>query len=444
MSSPYTQTPLETTAFTVAAYIRVAALSVAAFEYLQVLPFVYRLLREPWTTGRISSTFVLFFLLQATSIAVLTITNVGFFATNFSYAECLRFYILPGIFKLFQAGVVQIILGLRAWSISRKSRGIAFFIVAIYIVCGTFAWLTTLYNRRIAWKPDLRNCSSIGPRGVLGGWDYYIVAFSYDFAVTCISGWYLIRMSPSPRSALAAQGMSRLPRMILIDGLWYFVVLSAANLASVAFYRIIDIRFSGHSPDVAGDLQTAAATLGYAVRWIMTQKMMVHLHEAAIARREDSIAEALSIGAAKGNNTQTRPSSSMHGASAFRARFTKTTTRHLSLTVPDFDDDAESFDERLEGRTPSGLGAAPGLEDAKEERCPSDAEGADGRMDEEEERMDEGVSVRVERTYQIPSAAGRRKAAEAMSMSGVGAGAASQVRYSRDVGTGSGESGRGT
>nr|GAT44409.1 predicted protein [Mycena chlorophos] len=433
MSSPYTQTPLETTAFTVAAYIRVAALSVAAFEYLQVLPFVYRLLREPWTTGRISSTFILFFLLQATSIAVLTITNVGFFATNFSYAECLRFYILPGIFKLFQAGVVQIILGLRAWSISRKSRSVAFFIVAIYVVCGTFAWLTTLYNRRIAWKPDLRNCSSIGPRGVLGGWDYYIVAFSYDFAVTCISGWYLIRMSPSPRSALAAQGMSRLPRMILIDGLWYFVVLSAANLASVAFYRIIDIRFSGHSPDVAGDLQTAAATLGYAVRWIMTQKMMVHLHEAAIARREDSIAEALSIGAAKGqqayNNTQTRPSSSMHGASAFRARFTKTTTRHLSLTVPDFDDDAESFDERLEGRTPSGLGTAPGLEDVKEERCPSasdeDGVGVDGD--------EEGVSVRVE----IPSAAGRRKAAEAMSMSG--ANAAAQVRYSRDVGAASGE-----
>nr|GAT47254.1 predicted protein [Mycena chlorophos] len=382
MSSLDTQTLRETTAFAIAAYIRVAALSVATFEYLRVLPFVVRLFREPWTTGRISSTFLLLFLLQATSIAVLTITNVAFFATNFSYAECNRFYLLPGIFKLFQAGVVQIVLGLRAWTLSRKSRGVALFIVAIYVICSTvrtplpvlvlriqadatlhaqFAWLTTLYNRRISWNPDLRNCTSIGPRGVFGGWDYYIVAFSYDLAATCISGWYLIRMSPSPRSALAARGLSHLQRMILIDGFWYFVVLSAANLASVAFYRIIDIRFSNHSPDVAGDLQTAAATLGYAVRWIMTQKMMMHLHEVAMARREDSIAEVLSIGAAKGN-TQTRPSSSMNG-SAFHGHFNKATTPHLSLTAPDFDEG--SFDERLEGRTPSGVGAAPGLEDVQ-------------------------------------------------------------------------------
>ncbi|KAF7317428.1 hypothetical protein HMN09_00479500 [Mycena chlorophos] len=429
-------------ALEIGGYIRVAALAVGAFDYFQVLPFTVRLSREPWTTGRISSTFVLFFLLQVTSITVLTVSDAGFFSNSFSYAACQRFFLLPGICKLLQAGVVQVILGLRAWNLARKSRAVALFIIAAYIVCGTLACITTVYKRTIAWKPTIRNCSSVGPSGVLGGWVYYGVAFAYDFIVTCISGWYLLRMALPPRTAVT--GMSRLSRMILIDGLWYFVVLSAANLASVAFYRITDIKFSTKDPAVKGDLQTAAATMGYAVRWIMAQKMIINLHQAAIARREDSIADALSTA----GHVTTRMETNTPGGGRRRTRRTKTRTKtgRFSFTVPDFE---ESFDSRMEARTPTSALGLLRLEGVKEE---GEVEG-DGGVDEEEEEEEDGhehgdplgvsedkdvVSVHLERSFQL-SSAGRRKAAEALSMGRSRSG--SGVRYSSDVASGSRESG---
>ncbi|KAF7304191.1 hypothetical protein MIND_00651200 [Mycena indigotica] len=273
---------------------------------------------------------------------------------------CERFFRFPGIFKLVQAMACQAILGVRAYNLSRKSPTVGYLLACAYVVCCTFEGVTTIYGRRMMYTEPLGNCSSIGPHGQLGGWVYYNVAFIYDFVVTMTSIIYLLKLKPTGSSV-----MSRVSRMMLVDGLGYFLVLALANLSSLAFYRTTDIKFSG-TPENAGQLQTAVASLGYCLRWVMSQKLIIHLHEASVARREDSM-----------NNIVTRDGT-------YNPQFTSVKTGGFSLTVPDF----ESSDDQTR---PSDDTRASSERHAQ----------ARGRPQQEpqwEEEEDHQVEVRIERT----------------------------------------------
>lgn len=306
---------------TFASYVRTVSLAISAYDYLQTLPFEYRISVEAWKTRRMSLSFILFMVVRYTSILVLTISNVAFFCHNFSFAVCQRYFLTPSIFKLFQAMVTQAILGVRAYNLSRKSAHVGYAIICIYLICCAFQWITTLFDRKISWNPNVRNCATIGPHGELGGWVYYAVAIVYDFSMTAFCVAFLLKLKPTSSSV-----MSRVSRMMLVDGLWYFIVLALANLSSLSFYRVTDSKFAS-MPTVAGQVQTAVASLGYCVRWVMSQKLIIHLYEASIARRNESIQNAITVG--------THFTSAKTGVPG-----------RLSLTVPSLDDDEWSVESR--------------------------------------------------------------------------------------------------
>ncbi|KAF7327210.1 hypothetical protein MKEN_00298100 [Mycena kentingensis (nom. inval.)] len=272
-------------------YVRTASLAVGAYDYLQTLPFEVRISLEAWRNRRMSASFIFFMLIRYTSIWVLTLAHVGYFATTFTVSSCSRFYLLASIFKMFQAMVSQAILvhrvGFRAYSLSRKSPTVGYALLSVYLVCVPLEWMTSVYRRRISFNPAVGNCGSIGPNGAFGGWVYYCVAIIYDFIMTMFCIVFLLRLKP-----LATSFMARVSRMMLVDGLWYFLVLGLANVACAVFYRITDIKFAS-TPRMTGEMQTAAASLGYTVRWIMSQKLIIHLHEASMARRDESLADAV-------------------------------------------------------------------------------------------------------------------------------------------------------
>ncbi|KAH9027459.1 hypothetical protein EDB83DRAFT_1910910 [Lactarius deliciosus] len=65
--------------------LRVASLTIAAYDYLLTLPAEYRLYKS---SNRRSTGLILFVLLRYSSIMVLVISNVGFFHHNFTPKTC--------------------------------------------------------------------------------------------------------------------------------------------------------------------------------------------------------------------------------------------------------------------------------------------------------------------------------------------------------------------
>ncbi|KAJ6593634.1 hypothetical protein B0H19DRAFT_28506 [Mycena capillaripes] len=306
-----------TTSYEIPAYMRVASVAIAFYDYLQTLPFEWRMWREQWKGRRLTLSFTLFILIRYASILVLTVSNVGFFYTHFTERICERYLLVPSIFKVVQTMVSQAILGFRAYNLSRKSAMIGLALLSIYILACSLEWVTTLFKRQIEFHPvppDVHgNCGSSSPRTLTGGWVHYAVSIVYDFITSALCIVFLLRLRPSGGSV-----MSRVVRMMLVDGVWYFVALAMINALNLGFYRI-----SQH------EVQTAAASLGYCVTFVMSQRLLIHLHDASVERRNESIAAAVTI---------TQHIASVRDVSrAIRSQFESKNGMGFNLTVPDFD-----------------------------------------------------------------------------------------------------------
>ncbi|KAF9467334.1 hypothetical protein BDZ94DRAFT_1249105 [Collybia nuda] len=302
-------------AYTIAAYMRVASMAISLYDYLETLPTAWKFYKEHYKTRRISLSAVLFVLIRATSVLVLTISNVGFFYGHFTPETCRKFYLLPPTFKVLQVMVSQAILGIRAWNLSRRSRVVCYFLLCVYTTSTVLQWITSIHQRepRIGLTTH-HNCRAYNPRNDLGAWTYYAIAVVYDFATTGISIVYLLKYKLTSNSSM----MSKLTRMMLYDGVGYFFALTAVNILNLILYK-----------GSAQNIQTAGASLAYCVSWIMSQRLLIHLYDVSRERRNDSINEAITI-------TQNLESA-RDVARAIRTQFEQKTGNGFELTVPDFD-----------------------------------------------------------------------------------------------------------
>jgi len=289
---------------------------------------------------------VLFFLIQFFSILVLVVSNVGFFYSHFTATSCQRFYYWPSVFKVIQAMVSQAILGVRAFNLSRRSTRIGLLLAGLFISACALEWVTNFYGRIPFYDLNWGNCRNIPQVGLLGSWIYYAIAIIYDLATSAISITYLLKHHLSSSSSGL---MSRLTKMMLYDGLGYFFALTVINAVNLIVY---------HSNE---SIRTAACSLGYCLTWIMSQRLLMHLHNASRERRNESINQAVTI-------TQSIESARQI-SKAMRAQFEPKTGLAIQLTVPDFDLDTMDSDGEL----------------------PDDV----------------GVEVRIERTFELHHRSGR-------------------------------------
>ncbi|KAJ7128948.1 hypothetical protein C8R43DRAFT_686416 [Mycena crocata] len=305
------------TSYEISGYMRVASLAIAGQDFLQTLPFEIRMYREQWSARHLTLSLVLFFLIRYTSILVLAVSNIGFFYTHFTPRTCRIYYLIPPILKVVQAMVSQAILGVRAYNLSRKSVWIGRSLIIIYLSCCTLEWVTTLYGRRMVVS-SFGNCASSSPHGLFGGWVHYCVAIIYDWTTSIFCIYFLLKLKP-----LSTSMMGRVTKMMLADGVGYFAALALVNALNLGFYR---------ATPLADEVQTAAASLGYSVTFIMSQKLLIHLHEASLERRNESIGAAVTV-------TQ-HISTARDVSRAMRSQFESKNGRRSDLTVPDFELDS--------------------------------------------------------------------------------------------------------
>jgi len=112
---------------------------------------------------------------------------------------------------------------------------------------------------------------------------------------------------------------SKVARMMLYDGIGYFAALTAVNILNLIIYR------------ASQDLQTSAASLGYTVTWIMSKRLIIHLHEVSVERRNED------VDAPTFSQSLTEPPSI---TSKVIPQQSKAPSVSLDLTIPEFEEDA--------------------------------------------------------------------------------------------------------
>jgi hypothetical protein len=173
--------------------------------------------------------------------------------------------------------VSQAILGIRTYNIAQRNKWIGRIVASTYSFATVFLWFTALYNRQAEMTDGNCMTGSAHPDQTISAWSFYLAAMLYDFLVLSISTHHLLKL----RSSMTISTSSKLLNILLYDGLGYFVALTAINLVNIFLYR-----------GVGGAIQSSGASMEYAVIWIMSQRILIHLREAR-ARQTSLVVEQI-------------------------------------------------------------------------------------------------------------------------------------------------------
>ncbi|KAF9780475.1 hypothetical protein BJ322DRAFT_294885 [Thelephora terrestris] len=248
-------------------FLRIASMAVASYDYILTLPVELRMYRS-MSKHRFgwSINVVLFILIRYISIILLTTSNVGWFYRGFSPIACSLYYSVTPALKVTQIVISQIIIGYRTWNVSQRSSDIGtFFLMFGFAISG----LESFANIR-THTPDQTsgNCTPVSAQSPVPQWVFYLLSTIFDLVVIGLSSFFLIN------SARGISRMTSILRMLFYDGLGYIVVLTAANVLNIILYQ----KNSESSPETSG------ASFGYTAVWIMSQRILIHIHEAAEVR----------------------------------------------------------------------------------------------------------------------------------------------------------------
>jgi len=176
------------------------------------------------------------------------------------------------VFKVIQIMVSQAILGIRTYNIAMRKVWIGKFLLSMYIIAVTFQWYSNLAHRIPVMTDGNCMIESTHPDQPVSSWSFYLTAMLYDLLTLSISTVYLLKPNAAevmfPQQMALILAPARIMKTLLYDGLGYFVALTAVNLMNVFLYR-----------GAARAVQTSGASLGYAITWIMSQRILYHLRD---------------------------------------------------------------------------------------------------------------------------------------------------------------------
>jgi hypothetical protein len=251
-------------------YLRIASISIALYDYIITLPAEWRFYRSQSSIFNLSIACILFILIRYVSIIVMLVSNYGNFATNFTQETCQHYYMMAPIFKVIQTMVSQVILGVRTWNIARRNRRIGMVLVSLFFTSITLDWFTNMFAR-IPVVVD-GNCTPGNSGKTLSAWLYYVIAMMYDLVILTISTTHLLQYD------ILSSRLERVVKVLMYDGIGYLVVLTGSNILNIVLYRESNVQ-----------TQSAGASIGYAVTWIMSQRILIHLREMQEAPRVESV-----------------------------------------------------------------------------------------------------------------------------------------------------------
>jgi len=250
-------------------YLRIASLSVALYDFILTLPAEWRFYRNQRSITRLSTACLLFILIRYSSILILFISNYGYFATSFTAESCQRFFLVAPVVKVIQTMVSQAILGIRTINIARQKPWVKWVVIASFTIITALEWFINLFHRDALTING--NCSAGNSGAHLSVWVYYLLSMLYDLVTLSISTVFLFKMN------IRDKRFSRLPKIMLYDGLGYFIILTVSNIINIILYRMKNQA-----------IQSIGSNPGFVVVWIMSQRILIHLREVA-AKSNDGV-----------------------------------------------------------------------------------------------------------------------------------------------------------
>jgi len=203
-------------------------------------------------------------------MAEFVFSGVGFFYHHFPPEVCTHYGYLGPVFKVLQVMTSHAILGVRTYNIAQRKVWVGRTLIVAYLVALGFEWFTE-FNQRYPMQVN-GNCviGTPHPDRFLSAWTFYFVAMIFDTLTLSIATYYLLKAQKAAVSAA-----SKLLKMLLYDGLGYFVALTAVNLANIVLFRQ-----ANHS------IQASGVNIAYAITWTMSQRILIHAREARTEQAE--------------------------------------------------------------------------------------------------------------------------------------------------------------
>ncbi|KAG2121731.1 hypothetical protein DEU56DRAFT_904593, partial [Suillus clintonianus] len=260
-------------------YLRIASVSIAIYDYILTLPAEWRFYRNQSSFFHMSLACALFILIRYGSILVILFSNYGYFSAAFTLQTCQQYYLLAPVFKAIQTMISQVILGVRTFNIARRDRRIGIALLLLYLFSTAAEWFADLFHGSQPTAATVNgNCTSANSGRVLSTWFYYLAVILYDIVMVTISTMHLMRYNP------LSSRIQQLIRVLIYDGIGYFIVLSgklcsacdehppnipsASNVLNLILYHTTNI-----------ETQSAGASIGYVVTWIMSQRILINIRE---------------------------------------------------------------------------------------------------------------------------------------------------------------------
>jgi len=167
--------------------------------------------------------------------------------------------------------VSQVIIGYRTWNITRRSKEMGIFLLGFGAIVTVIEWYSNV-DGRIPVQSE-GNCSPGNSRTRVPQWVFYLMAMVFDAITFMLASFHLIK------SASGISRMSSIIKMLFYDGLGYMVILTGINILNLIFYR----------NSVGKSVQSSGASFGYMVVWIMSQRILIHIHDAAEVRAHQRV-----------------------------------------------------------------------------------------------------------------------------------------------------------
>jgi len=231
-----------------AAYIHVASVSIAAYDYLVTLPAEWSIYYSQRGRDRISVSCALFIVIRYTSIALICVSSYTFFFRKFSKHACDHLHLVPVALKVVQTMASQAIMAWRMYIVSRRQPSVKWFLIVFSVTACVGEWVTSLVHRTLI---DNGNCRSVNIAKIPTAWLFYLITSIYDVVTTSTVLFYLTRLNSTSRLT------SRLKKLLIYHGLIYFFAILTVNLLNIIIYLSDN-----------DQTQSSGAPIAYTLTWI--------------------------------------------------------------------------------------------------------------------------------------------------------------------------------
>ncbi|KAJ7476638.1 hypothetical protein FB451DRAFT_246059 [Mycena latifolia] len=195
---------------------RIISLSLAGGDVLQTIPATYVMYKRQWDRRRLSAVCFFYAMARYMSIFSLVANGIDAFYTGYTPATCKRVYMFPNVTALLAGMAVQVLVFIRTYAISSRSKYVRFGLGSILLLGFPVQIFGIVYHRDSFFNNG--TCKGKVLRPGEPDWNivYYSAHMVFDAIACATATYYLVYSS----RVLGVLHFSKLLRHILRDGVF--------------------------------------------------------------------------------------------------------------------------------------------------------------------------------------------------------------------------------